>query len=199
MNKQSLGYTIVFSFIVCFAFVLVLSVTHQATRDQVQLNQELRTKRAVLRALTIEFQNDEEVLELFAEIETVTRDGMELFRLTQDGETRYAGIFGGAGLWGPINITLAVDGSVETIIGLDIIDHNETPGLGGRIDERWFQEQFRGLRLVDGGLQLIRDGNTEGEDGKADAITGATGTSMSMDRILNQTLRDLRSALGGEA
>lgn len=199
MNKQSLGYTVGFSFIVCFVFVFLLSITHQATREQVQLNQELRTKRAILRALSIEFNNDEEVLQIFSEIETINRNGMELYRITTDGETRYAGIFGGAGLWGPINITHAVDGSVETIIGLDIIDHNETPGLGGRIDERWFQEQFRGLRLVDGGVQLVRDGNTEGEAGKADAITGATGTSMSMDRILNQTLRDLRSALGGEA
>ena len=199
MNKQSLVYTIVFSFLVCFAFVFLLSITHQMTREQVELNQELRTKRAVLRALTIEFASDEEVLELFSEIETVTRDGIELFRTTRDGETQYAGIFSGAGLWGPINITLAVDGNVETIVGLDIIDHNETPGLGGRIDERWFQEQFRGLPLVDGEVQLIRDGNTEGEDGKADAITGATGTSNAMNQLLNRTLRNLRSALGGEA
>ncbi len=33
------------------------------------------------------------------------------------------------------------------ILGLAFLRHSETPGLGGRITEDWFLEQFRGLPL----------------------------------------------------
>lgn len=198
MNKQGLLYTVLFSFIVCFAFVFLLSLTHQATRELVELNQELRQQRAVLRALAIDFDSDEQVQELFADIETVERDGMTLYRISRDGDTFYARIFAGSGVWGTINGAFGVDENVSRTVGLEIIDHNETPGLGGRIDEPWFKEQFRDKPLADGRLEVVREGDTEGQDGRVDAITGATGTSRSMQTILNRELERLQSALGGQ-
>lgn len=196
MNKQSLPYTVVFSFIVCFAFVFLLSLTHQATREMVQLNQELRQQRAVLSALAIEYDSDEEVLERFADIDREERDGLTLFRITRDGAVIYATTFSGSGVWGTINGVVGVDEGVSRIVGLEIIDHNETPGLGGRIDEPEFKRQFRDKPLVDSRIEVVRDGDTEGRDGKVDAITGATGTSRSMETILNRQLERLQGALG---
>lgn len=199
MNKQSLPYTVLFSFIVCFAFVFLLSLTHQATREQVQRNQELRQQRAVLRALTIEYDTDQDVLERFADIEQVERDGLRLFRVTQDGENVYASLFSGSGLWGTINGAISVNEAVNRIVGIEIIDHNETPGLGGRIDEPEFKNQFRDKPLVDGRIQVVRDGDTEGRDGQVDAVTGATGTSRSMETIINRQLERLQNAIGDRA
>lgn len=199
MNKQSLPYTVLFSFIVCFAFVFLLSLTHGATREQVQRNQELRQQRAVLRALTIEYDTDQDVLERFADIEQVERDGLRLFRVTRDGENVYASLFSGSGLWGTINGAISVNEAVNRIVGIEIIDHNETPGLGGRIDEPEFKNQFRDKPLADGRIQVVRDGDTEGRDGQVDAVTGATGTSRSMETIINRQLERLQNAIGDRA
>ncbi|TVQ40581.1 MAG: FMN-binding protein [Spirochaetaceae bacterium] len=199
MNKQSLPYTVVFSFIVCFVFVFLLSLTHQATSELVQLNQELRQQRAVLRALAVDFETDDQIRALFADIEAVEYDDMTLYRVQRGGETLYARIFAGSGVWGTINGVLGVDREVTRTVGLEIIDHNETPGLGGRIDEPWFKQQFTDKPLLDGRLEVVREGGTEGQDGKVDAVTGATGTSRSMQTILNRELERLQSVLGGEA
>ena len=199
MNKQSLPYTVVFSFIVCFAFVFLLSLTHQATREQVELNQRLRLQRSVLSALAIDYEDDQEVLRLFDDIETVERNGMTLYRITRDDEALYARIFAGSGLWGTINGVVGVNQEVSRTVALEIIDHNETPGLGGRVDEPEFKRQFRDKPLDDGRIDVIREGETEGVDGRIDAITGATGTSNAMETILNREFERLRDALRGEA
>lgn len=198
MNKQSLPYTVVFSFIVCFAFVFLLSLTHQATREQVQLNQQLRLQRSVLSALAIDYEDDQEVLRLFDDIETVERNGMTLYRIDRDDEVLYARIFAGSGLWGTINGVVGVDQDISRTVALEIIDHNETPGLGGRVDEPEFKRQFRDKPLDDGKIDVIREGETEGVDGRIDAITGATGTSKAIETILNREFERLRDALRGE-
>ncbi len=199
MNKQSLPYTVVFSFIVCFAFVFLLSLTHQATREQVQLNQQLRLQRSVLSALAIDYQDDQEVLQLFDDIETVERNGMTLYRIDRDDEVLYARVFAGSGLWGTINGVVGVNEDVSRTVALEIIDHNETPGLGGRVDEPEFKRQFRDKPLDDGKIDVIREGDTEGVDGRINAITGATGTSNAIETILNREFERLRDALRGEA
>ena len=51
MNKEGTIYTVVFVFIVSFAFVFLLSLTNQATIEQVELNQEIAREGAVLSAL----------------------------------------------------------------------------------------------------------------------------------------------------
>ena len=199
MNKQSLSYTVVFSFIVCFAFVFLLSLTHQATRERVELNQQLRLQRSVLSALAIDWEDDQEVMRLFDDIETVEHNGMTLYRIDRDDEVLYARIFAGSGVWGTINGVVGVNQEVNRTVALEIIDHNETPGLGGRVDEPEFKRQFRDKPLDDGRIDVIREGETEGVDGRIDAITGATGTSKAMETILNREFERLRDALRGEA
>ncbi len=66
--------------------------------------------------------------------------------------------------------------------GIVFTEQNETPGLGGRIMEEWFREQFRGLELVQG--EQVKYG--EGGSQKIDAISGATQTSNAILRIINQ-------------
>jgi Na+-translocating ferredoxin:NAD+ oxidoreductase subunit G len=60
----------------------------------------------------------------------------------------------------------------DTIKGIRIISHSETPGLGANIINEYFYGQFDGLNFDD--ALLKRDG------GKIDAITGATVTTQSV-------------------
>ncbi|MFN3284353.1 MAG: FMN-binding protein, partial [Pseudothermotoga sp.] len=71
------------------------------------------------------------------------------------------------------------------------------PGLGGRIEEEWFKKQFRSERLLNGAitLQTGGSGDYDHENGKVDAITGATQTSRALINIINDHLVILRNLL----
>lgn len=198
MNKQSLLYTMVFTFLVSFVFVLFLSFTYQTTESRVQRHQELARQKSVLSAIGNPAEEESEIRNRFAEVEQVERDGTTLFRTEIDGRTVYAKEFAGAGLWGPIRGVLAVTADLERTVGLEIVDQNETPGLGGRITERWFKEQLRDQRIVDGTIRVgpPGEGDTDKENGIIDSITGATRTSESMGRIFDRELDRLNALIG---
>jgi Na+-transporting NADH:ubiquinone oxidoreductase subunit C len=199
MNTQSTTYTIIFMVIVAFAFVFLLSLTNEATSEAVAFNEKVARQRAILSAMSVEFGSDQEVLEKFENVEQIERDGTTLYRTTVDGETVYAKEFAGSGLWGTIRGVLGVNRGVSKTMGLQIISHNETPGLGGRIAETWFQRQFRGEQITEGTITFPEkgEGNFDHEDGEVDGITGATRTTESMARIVNREIDRLQSLIGG--
>lgn len=201
MNKQSLIYTVIFTFIVSFVFVTVLAFANDSTREQVQLNQELARQRAILNALGIEYGGPEDVQTKFDDITVVNQDGTELYQAEKDDYTAVAKEFSGSGLWGTIRGILAVQEDLDRTVGIEIIAHNETPGLGGRIDEPWFKEQLRDLQVVDGTIRVsgAGDGDYDKENGEIDGITGATRTSDSMDVILSNEISTFQSILGGNS
>lgn len=104
------------------------------------------------------------------------------------------------GLWGKIMGYLALRNDGSTIAGFTVYKHNETPGLGGEIEKRWFQKNFEGKKILD------RDGNfvsisiakgavspTFPEDKRpnyVDGISGATLTGKYLSAGLKDTLLD---------
>ena len=55
-----------------------------------------------------------------------------------------------------------------TISGYKVINANETPGLGSKVDEPRFKEQFSGIRPQKNLFKVKQDG------GEIDAVTAAT-------------------------
>lgn len=198
MNKQSTIYTIIFTFIVCFAFVFLLALTNEATRPMVEFNQTVARQKAILAAMNVPFESDQDARAKFQNVEQIEENGVSLFTTTVDGRRVYAKEFAGSGLWGTIDGVVGVDEDVAQTVGLEIISHNETPGLGGRIDEPWFKAQLEGEQLQDGRIVVTEgDGDTNYSNGEIDGVTGATRTSEAMERIINNELELLRSTLGG--
>ena len=122
-----------------------------------------------------------------------------LFYVTQlDGQKRFAGSFTGPGLWGNVTLALGVNQNIDTIQGLQVLYQVETPGLGGRIGEKWFTEQFNGLKPGSSGLEFNISGAKK-ENG-FDAITGATITSVAVRDIVNNralpALKGLKDKVG---
>ena len=196
MNKQSLAYTVIFTFVVCFVFVAILSVANQATAERVEQNQVIAQQRAILTAMGIEFDSDEEILVLFEEVEEIEVNDRIFYRTERNGEVVLATAFRGQGVWGPIVGVLAMDESLERTMGLEIISHEETPGLGGRITESWFREQFRDREVPEGRFTYVRD--TSPGTGEFEAITGATGTTRNMERILTDAVQTFKDKWGGQ-
>lgn len=75
----------------------------------------------------------------------------------------------GMGHEGLINVMIGLD-TKGKVTGLRIMTNSETPGLGSRIAEPKFTDQFKGISLSDN-VELSSKG------GKIDAVSGATHSS----------------------
>ncbi len=202
MNKQSFGYTVLFTALVSFAFVFLLAMANELTVERIEFNNEVRLQRSILGAMGVEFEDDEQAAELFERVEEVEVEGLSLYSFEHDGELRYAKEYSGGGVWGTIRGHVGITDDGTRTLGLTVLEHQETPGLGGRIDEDWFQKQFRNKRLVDGRLEMTSrdgEGDFDEDSGEIDGITGATGTSDAMANIINRYLEQMYNALGGES
>lgn len=200
MKRDGMLYTVLFTFIICVVFVFFLALANELTKDRVAANSRLSERSAILAALGIKNSDPQEVDALYdTQVTEVDTEQGLLYKATVDAQVRYAAKVAGPGLWGTIRAILAVDQSVERIEGFQIVSHNETPGLGGRIDEAWFQTQFRGEKIGPQGI-VVRQGSGKGDpdpdNSQVDAVTGASRTSQSIQEIVNkeitifETLRD---------
>ncbi|MGI9255677.1 MAG: FMN-binding protein, partial [Salinispira sp.] len=216
--KNNIIYTVIFCFVITFVCVFFLALTNVGTVDLVRENQQIVANRAVLNALGIAYDPDDrnDIIEKFDGVETATSGDFTYYTSqdsgSQSGETQGSGenIYAlrtqGPGLWGTIEVVIGFNADLTRFTGLEIINQSETPGLGGRIDEDWFKEQFRDQAIsaeimAGGSMELGASGSgaaDEPDDNMIDAITGATVTSNSMKAIVSQAVRDINTILGGD-
>ena len=202
MNRGGIFYTVLITFVVSFVFIAVLAVANYSVRQKIERNQELVLRRTVLNAMGIATSGTESDYETYEErIEEEEWEDFRLFSTVTDGERVEGILFTGSGLWGTITGVISVDSDFTRVIGLDIADHNETPGLGGRIDEAWFKEQFSGEIIRENRIRFLRGGTGKGDpdhqNSAVDAVTGATRTSQALEAILERYLGKLKESIGG--
>lgn len=92
----------------------------------------------------------------------------------------------GQGYGGRMDAILALRGDTNTIAGLAVTRHSETPGLGGRIDEASWQASFPGTELRDEGGEMrfrVARGPASGVH-EVDGITGATRTGRGVTQMV---------------
>jgi len=82
-----------------------------------------------------------------------------------------------AGYAGPITFSLAVDGEGK-VVSVGVISHSETPGIGDKIEQQSFLDQFTG--------KTAADTLTVGQD--IDNISGATASVKALTNGVRQTL-----------
>lgn len=181
MNTSRIDYTVIFSFVLTFVLVGILAIVHGTTIGRVDRNEIVRYQEAVEQAIGFGTY-----VELYSD-----RSGE--YCIAESGREIRARAFSGAGVWGDIHGVIAVDVTNRRVVGVEIIEHNETPGLGGRIAEDRFLRQLRGETIGEDGIDVVvrGPGNSNPEDATIDGITGATGTTRAFTRILNQELQAL--------
>ncbi len=105
----------------------------------------------------------------------------------------------GKGFADKIELLIGTDESVESITGLAILEHKETPGLGNEIEEmgteakhgflwpffHWGPRADRPLVVVTGASPKMDD---QGSENRIQAVSGATISSRSVCDIINETL-----------
>ncbi len=98
----------------------------------------------------------------------------------------------GQGYADRIELLLGLSPDVGKVTGLFILDQKETPGLGNKIVEPQWRNQFinkgtsKPLKVVKGGAKMPEE---------IDAVTGATISSDSVVSIINKTIADLKQPL----
>ncbi len=196
MNKNGIVYTVIFTFITAFFFVFFLSLASGATEEQVEINQKLAVQKAVLSALDQLPEDPAAIAGSYDELFDSIPEPGDIMEVSLDGQALLVNYYSGSGLWGTITGILAVDENLDRIIGLEIISHNETPGLGGRIDEDWFKKQFREEKISPQGITVRKgsgsSGDTDPDNSTVDGITGASLTSASVQNIVNTQLNTFR-------
>lgn len=86
----------------------------------------------------------------------------------------------GEGYHGTVGIMVGIDIKSGNLTGMKVTTHTETPGLGARIVEPAFYEQFAGLGIQD--LALSNKG------GKINAVSGATISSQGVVEAVKKGL-----------
>lgn len=197
MKKQLRSVT--YMFLISLFFTSLVSAVHYLNEKTIALNQTLKLQRVILRVLDIDAEkgtSDATISRLFMErVKDIHVEEKVLYvGYKEDGHTiqGYAFPVGGPGFWGPIQGIVGVNPEATEVLGIAFYKHSETPGLGGRITEDWFSNQFKGLPLypIKGDRKIFYlkpEGTTEAPN-ELDAITGATNTSSAVESFLNEEL-----------
>ncbi|MFC1846630.1 FMN-binding protein [Chloroflexota bacterium] len=122
-----------------------------------------------------EHNEDIDIYTLFADIERTQKIG-------------YAFLATGAGYGGSISILVGLE-DAQTVKGIIILSHIETPGLGSRITEPSFLNQFIGLNINN--VALTQDG------GQIDGLTSATISSKAVVNAVKETAMEKIAQLEG--
>jgi Na+-transporting NADH:ubiquinone oxidoreductase subunit C len=97
----------------------------------------------------------------------------------------------GYGLWSTLYGFIALQGDLNTVVGLGFYQHGETPGLGGEVDNPKWKALWHGKSLFDDNgqlaLQIIKgsvDPQAANAQHQVDGLAGATLTSKGVDNLL---------------
>jgi len=97
----------------------------------------------------------------------------------------------GYGLWSTMYGFVALQTDANTISDITFYEHNETPGLGGEIQNRDWQKSWKGKQVFDEQtkpiFELIKgrvDSNTPNNQYKVDGLAGATLTSNGVTNLI---------------
>ena len=98
----------------------------------------------------------------------------------------------GQGYADKIELLLGLDPDGKTITGLFILDQKETPGLGNKIVEDAWRNQYVG-KSSDSSLVVIKGKSVN--DNEIDSVSGATISSRAVTDIVNSTIADLKTKI----
>lgn len=165
---------------VCLIATLVLAVTYEVTKPKI--DEQLRLE---------EYEALKSILPEADSFTEKTLDGIDYFEAVDEGKVvGYCIRVGGQGYGGYMRLMVGVklNGVIE---GVEVLEHQETPGLGAKIDEirpgekdEWFLRQFVG-----------HDARTIALKKNIDSITGATISSRAVTEAVNKGINEFFSKM----
>lgn len=185
--------------IVCVISALALGIVNNITADRIadqRQNAKLKAITSALPSDKVRYDNDPSV-DTVKIPEWKEKDGTikEIYLAKQQGKiVGIAFTSSSQGYNGLITIMVGIEPN-EKLIGIEIIEHLETPGLGSRIESpELFKDQFYGKSTEgseNGDLTIIKGRKAE-KNWEIEALTGATISSSGVVQAINDGLANFR-------
>ena len=209
LNTNSNLYTFIYSAVMVIIVAVLLAVVSQALAPKQQANILLDKQKQILGALKVDYSagNPAEIYMALVN-DTLTYGDKEVYVANLNGETKYILPLSGKGLWGGIGGYPALDADKNTVYGVNFNHESETPGLGAKIVEMPFREQFEGKHIRNAAgevvsVAVLKAGKHADGQEQVDAISGATITSSGVSTMLEVNLAEyaefLKQCQTGEA
>lgn len=171
----------------CTAAALALAAVHGGTAPIIAEQERLFRLRSIKAAIpAYDNQPDQDVVTVDAGGEKVC-----VYRGRQGDEVTGIALqqTNGEGYSGDITLLVGItpEGAVscgEGYLGIQVLRHAETPGLGARMEESAFRQQFCGHTLDEGTFWSVRK-----DGGGVDQLTGATISSRAVTKAVQAGLR----------
>lgn len=166
-------------FFICLFTTLLLAVVYGMTaptieargiQDQINLQQEVLADADVFEVLPKAAALDE------------SQEVKEVYAAKKAGETiGYVYVLETKGYGGTVRVMVGVKTANQSIQGLRLISHQETPGLGANAGEASFYDKFIG-KTASPALTVVKAGLGSGAPNEIDAIASATITSTAITK-----------------
>ena len=152
-------------------------------RDRIEGNAKQRLEQAVL-----------EVVPGGVTSEPVKIAGVVVYRVSDESAALcgWATLADGRGFQDRIRLMVGLSKDGGRVTGLTVLESNETPGLGDRIQQSKFRNQFVG-QSTEHPFSRVKPG--ESAAAPVDAITGATISSQAVMNAINSQLALIRKEL----
>ncbi len=188
--RETRAYPVVFMLVITIIFIGILATFYQLSLERVESYRQTMMRKMVLSVFEL---STEDINKNFADfIETKNIDNLMYYEAVKDSVSLgYCFPISGSGLWGTIQALLAVTPNFSEIINIDILDQNETPGLGGRITEGWFRDQFQGKALLIDDVPQLFSMIPENEKTKSNEICQITGATASSKAVVDMIYKNI--------
>ena len=199
LNTNSNAYTIIYASVLVIIVAFLLAFVASALKPTQDANVALDKKKQILASLNLRELADVEGT--YAEvIKEEMPDGT--MKAVVDGEEKLVVPMKGAGLWGGLWGYISVNKDGKTVFGSYYNHESETAGLGARIAEQWFQDEFKGKTIYDAEGNVILGVYKKGKapaslsaDSYVDAVTGATLTSNGVNDMIQKCFTANKAAI----
>jgi electron transport complex protein RnfG len=91
---------------------------------------------------------------------------------------------------------IGVDAGLSKMSGMEVLESQETPGLGAEIACEQFRKQFNGLAITHP-IEYVKNQKPQ-QPYQIESITGATISSSAVVNILNKRIEEIRKVLKGK-
>jgi len=204
MNKKSPAYILLFMAAICIVCGIGVSIVNYATQGLLEKNAAMHRNRVLCHAFQLEVDGTsaeayQEAVEANLQASLI-QDGTnqrQMYTQITPGQPSIGFEFSGMGFWDRITGILVLTPTLQEVLNIQFLEQKETPGLGARIEEPWFTDQFKGLTLdwdaPDSKFIVVGADSNPDAKNRVDAITGATQTSMALMQFMNSELTRIRN------
>lgn len=162
----------------------LLSLVNNWAAPKIIINQKAETERAIF----LVHNDGNKYKELKAA-------GFEVFRVYNDSDKSvgYSLVYSGNGFQGKIKMMIGLTEDLSKITSIEILEQSETPGLGTKILEPPYKDQYKELKPSPM-IKLVK-GVPPSNPNEVQAITGATISSRAVVTITNEGISKLKSLI----